>query len=173
MNDRRTRLWAGWRQQYLDSTSSRRDGEPSIFSRILESGLSDDDTLIVRRGERCFALMNLHPYSAGHLMVLPKREVADLSGLLAAESAELWSMVAQAVGLMKSALGAQGVNVGINLGSAAGGSVPEHLHIHVVPRWSGDVNFMGSTAETRVIPEAIDVTAARIRAAWSNEFGEV
>mgnify|MGYP003348986010 CR=1 FL=1 len=99
MNDRRTRLWAGWRQQYLDSTSSRRDVEPSIFSRILESGLSDDDTLIVRRGERCFALMNLHPYSAGHLMVLPKREVADLSGLLAAESAELWSMVAQAVGL--------------------------------------------------------------------------
>jgi len=173
MDDRRSRLWAGWRQEYLDTTSTSRVGGASVFSRILDSGLSDDETLIVRRGDRCFALMNLHPYSAGHLMVLPKREVPELSDLLATESAELWTLVTQAVELMKSALGAQGVNVGINLGSSAGGSVPEHLHVHVVPRWSGDVNFMGSTADTRVIPEAIDVTASRIRAAWIDEFGEV
>ena len=161
----RSVLWAGWRHRYFES--DRRSGDRSVFREILESGRSDDETLIVRRGSDCFAILNLHPYSGGHLMVLPYREVADPADLTPAESSELWTLVTQAVGVLRVALGATGVNVGLNLGSAAGGSVPEHLHVHVVPRWSGDVNFLGATAETRVIPEALDVTAARIRSAWA------
>jgi len=98
--------------------------------------------------------------------VLPKREVSGLSDLLATESAELWTMVTQAVELMKSALGAQGVNVGINLGRAAGGSISEHLHVHVVPRWVGDANFMTAVANTRTLPEALGDSAAKLRASW-------
>jgi ATP adenylyltransferase len=138
-----------------------------VFVEILESALPDDETLIVRRGLENFALMNLHPYSSGHLMVAPFRQVAELELLSRSEAIELWSMVTQAVSVVKVALGAEGVNVGLNLERAAGGSVPEHLHVHVVPRWSGDVNFLGSTADTRVIPEAIDVTADRIRSTWA------
>ena len=169
MSVERSVLWAGWRHRYFES-----DTEPSkrsVFREILESGQSDDLTLIVRRGSDCFAIMNLHPYAAGHLMVLPYREVADPSELTPGESSELWAMVTQAIEALRSCLGADGINVGMNLGSAAGGSVPRHLHVHVVPRWSGDVNFLGSTAETRVVPEAIDVTAHRIRSTWADQVG--
>jgi ATP adenylyltransferase len=162
----RSVLWAGWRHLYFEP--GRGKGARSVFRDILASGRPDDETLIVRRGEECFAIMNLHPYSSGHLMVLPYREVADPADLSSTEAVELWTMVTQAIGVLRSAIAADGVNVGLNLGPAAGGSVPEHLHVHVVPRWSGDVNFLGSTADTRVIPEALDVTAARIRAAWAS-----
>ncbi len=169
MSAERSVLWAGWRHRYFEAGAGR--GERSVFSEILASGQPDDVTLVVRRGDECFAIMNLHPYSAGHLMILPYREVADPSDLTASESSELWTMVTQAIGVVRSSLGADGVNVGMNLGSAAGGSVPQHLHVHVVPRWSGDVNFLGSTADTRVLPEAIDVTARRIRSAWADSVG--
>lgn len=164
MSAERSILWAGWRHRYFESGRSR--GDRSVFSEILQSGRPDDDTLIVRRGTECFAIMNLHPYSGGHLMVLPYREVAEPAQLTPSESAELWTMVTQAIDVLRTSLGAVGVNVGMNLGPTAGGSVPEHLHVHVVPRWSGDVNFLGATADTRVVPEALDVTAARIRSAW-------
>jgi diadenosine tetraphosphate (Ap4A) HIT family hydrolase len=162
----RSVLWAGWRQKYLTSVGSASSSGRSVFVEILESGRPDEETLIVRRGPETFALMNLHPYSSGHLMVAPNRQIAELELLTRSESIELWTMVTEAVSVLKRALRADGVNVGLNLASAAGGSVPEHLHVHVVPRWSGDVNFLGSTADTRVIPEAIDVTADRIRSTW-------
>ena len=167
MGGERSILWAGWRQKYLETRRSPSSEGRSVFVEILESALPDDETLIVRRGLENFALMNLHPYSSGHLMVAPFRQVAELELLSRSEAIELWSMVTQAVSVVKVALGAEGVNVGLNLERAAGGSVPEHLHVHVVPRWSGDVNFLGSTADTRVIPEAIDVTADRIRSTWA------
>ena len=110
--------------------------------------------------------MNAFPYASGHLMVLPYREIAHLEELAADESAELWATVADAVAALKTSHRPDALNVGINLGGAAGGSISEHLHVHVVPRWDGDANFMTSVANTRTLPEPLSDSAARIRAAW-------
>lgn len=120
----------------------------------------------MRRGATCFAILNAFPYSVGHVLVLPYREVADLEALDVHETAELWATVTDAVRAVKAAYTPEGVNVGINLGRPAGGSVAQHLHVHVVPRWTGDANFMTATANTRTLPEALPDTAAKLRAAW-------
>ena len=160
-------LWNGWRATYvssLDAPRVRTSG--SIFSAIVASGLPDDETHIVHRGRECFAILNAYPYAVGHLLVLPYREVGDLEELTGSESAELWATVTDAVRAVKAALAPGGVNVGLNLGQPAGGSVSEHLHVHVVPRWVGDANFMTTTANTRTLPEALPDTAAKLRTAW-------
>ena len=161
------RLWNGWRASYVSSLGGDTDAGPgSVFTQILNSGLSDTEANIVYRGDRCFALLNAYPYATGHVLVLPYREVADLTDLDEPETAELWATVTDAVVAVRSAYRPEGVNVGINLGAPAGGSVAEHLHVHVVPRWTGDSNFMTAIANTRTIPEPLVDTAARIRAAW-------
>lgn len=137
-----------------------------MFERILHSGLPDDQSHIVRRGTRCFAILNAYPYGSGHLMVLPNRAVADLDGLEAEESSALWAMVQQAVRAIRSAYEPDGVNVGMNLGAAAGAGVPDHLHVHCLPRWWADTNFMTAIAETRVLPEPLDVSWAKLTDAW-------
>ncbi len=134
-----------------------------MFTAILQSGLSDEECNIVHRGTRVFALLNAFPYATGHTLVLPYREVADLEDLDSDESAELWATVTDAVRAVKAAYEPGGVNVGINLGKPAGGSVSEHLHVHVVPRWVGDGNFMTAIANTRTLPEALTDTAAKLR----------
>jgi ATP adenylyltransferase len=158
------RIWNGWRATYVNEAS----GRPStgVFRQILDSGLSDVETHIVHRGPRCFALLNAFPYTSGHLMVLPYREVAALEDLTDDERAELWSLVTAAVVAVKRAYRPGGVNVGLNLGKPAGGSVSEHLHVHVVPRWTGDANFMTAVAEARTLPEPLSLSAAKIREAW-------
>ena len=128
--------------------------------------MSDEEAHIVHRGALTFALLNAFPYTSGHLMVLPYREVANLEDLTEAEAAELWAAVTVAVLAVKAAYRPGGVNVGINLGRAAGGSISEHLHVHVVPRWTGDGNFMTSIANARTLPEPLDESARRLRAAW-------
>ena len=162
------RLWNGWRASYVAGAAADPvdPSDGSVFSRILASGLSDEETNIVHRGERCFAILNAYPYATGHLLVLPYREVADLEALDADETAELWDTVTRAVVAVKRAYSPEGVNVGINLGRPAGGSVSEHLHVHVVPRWTGDSNFMTAVANTRTLPEPLVDTADRLRAAW-------
>jgi ATP adenylyltransferase len=167
------RLWSGWRSAYVageavDTRSAFDSGadSPSVFTQLLESGLSDDDTHIVHRGRRCFAIMNAYPYTNGHLIVLPYREVADLLDLDSAETTELWATVTTAVSTVRLAFRPDGVNVGVNLGRASGGSVPTHLHVHVVPRWTGDTNFMSSIANTVTIPESLSVSARKVRDAW-------
>lgn len=161
------RIWTGWRSQYVNDLGERTVGlEGSIFSQILTSGLPDDVTHIVHRGQFVFALLNAFPYTSGHLLVVPYREIADLEDLAADEAVELWSTVTDAVRAVKQAYRPGGVNVGINLGRPAGGSVNEHLHIHVLPRWSGDANFMTSVAETRTLPEPLSQSASKIRQAW-------
>ena len=161
------RIWNGWRATYVRSLDSRvEEGSGSLFTQILCSGLSDEETYIVRRGERCFAILNSYPYGTGHLLVLPYREVADIEALDIDESAELWGMMSEAVRAIKAAYDPDGINVGINLGRPAGGSVSEHLHVHVVPRWTGDANFMTVVANTRTLPEPLSDTAAKIRSSW-------
>lgn len=168
-------LWATWRSAYVGQVvDSRLLPSPeeaagrSLFERILagadEEG--DEEAGVLWRGVTCFALLNLYPYTAGHLMVLPRRAVADLEDLTDEEHAELWAAVRAAVGALKAAFRCDGVNVGLNLGAAAGGSQSDHLHVHCVPRWAGDANFISVAAETRVLPVSLREAAERIRAAW-------
>lgn len=161
------RLWAGWRSSYVAAAGNGApSGEGSIFRRIIESDLPDDETHIVWRGETVFAILNAFPYTSGHMLLMPYREVPDLDGLTDAESAELWSSVRSAVTAVQAAYHPQGVNVGLNLGEAAGAGIPSHLHLHVLPRWNADSNFMTAVAETRVLPESLGDSWARLRAAW-------
>ena len=163
-------IWNGWRSEYIagtaDAAGSSDVASGSVFSRILASGMSDVEANIVRRGQSTFAILNAFPYTTGHVMVLPYREVAALEELDEAEAGELWPMVTAAVRAAKVAYAPGGVNVGINLGRAAGGSVNEHLHVHVVPRWAGDGNFMTSIANARTLPEPLIESARRLRSAW-------
>jgi ATP adenylyltransferase len=160
-------IWNGWRAAYLTG-EGRGDplGDGSLFTQILNSGLPDEATNVVYRGPKTFAIMNAFPYNPGHLLVLPYAELADLTDLDADTTIELWATVTAAVQAVRTAMHPAGVNVGVNLGRAAGGSVPDHLHVHVVPRWGGDANFMTTVANATTIPEALNVTAARIRTAW-------
>jgi diadenosine tetraphosphate (Ap4A) HIT family hydrolase len=161
------RMWAGWRTAYVAAAGNGElAGEGSIFRRILASGMSDEDAHIVWRGEHVFAILNAYPYTSGHLLVMPYREVADLERLTGAESSELWAAVQAGVAAVKAAYQPQGVNVGINLGEAAGAGVPSHLHVHVLPRWSADSNFMTTVAEARVLPESLGDTWRKLRVAW-------
>ena len=159
------RLWNGWRAAYVGSISVH-DDEDSVFTAILQSGLSDEECNIVHRGDKVFAILNAFPYATGHTLVMPYRQVAELDDLEPDEASQLWSTVTDAVRAVKAAYQPGGVNVGINLGRPAGGSVSEHLHVHVVPRWIGDGNFMTAIANTRTLPEALSDTASRLRAAW-------
>jgi diadenosine tetraphosphate (Ap4A) HIT family hydrolase len=159
-------LWAGWRAAYVTTAAEVPDGEGSIFTRILASGLPDTETHVLWRGPTCFAICNAFPYVSGHLLLMPYREVADLEDLAPEEHAELWAAVRDAVVAVKAAYRPEGVNVGMNLGRPAGAGVPGHLHVHVLPRWNGDTNFMTAVGGTRVIPEDLASTAAKLRAAW-------
>jgi len=165
-------LWNGWRAAYVgEHVAARAEaGTGSVFSQILASGLDDADTHVVYRGATCFVIMNAFPYTSGHLMVLPYREVADLEALTVTEVSELWATVTDAVTTLKAAYRPEGLNVGINLGQPAGGSVSQHLHVHVVPRWIGDANFMTAVANARTLPESIGHSAAKVRAHWTGQL---
>lgn len=168
-------LWATWRSAYVgrivDSRmlpSADEAAGHSLFERILAGADEEGDEAagVLWRGPTCFALLNLYPYTAGHLMVLPQRGVAELEDLTDVEHTELWEAVRSSVTALKNALRCDAVNVGLNLGAAAGGSQSDHLHVHCVPRWAGDANFIAVAAETRVLPISLAEAAERIRAAW-------
>ena len=162
------RLWNGWRADYVvHGQGAQKKSDKSVFTQILNSCMSDEQCYIVHRAEKVFALMNAFPYTSGHLLVVPYREVAELEDLTHDETSELWATVTDAVKVLKSVYKPEAMNVGINLGAAAGGSIAQHLHVHIVGRWGGDTNFMVTTANTKILPEALDVSADRIRKAWA------
>ena len=164
-------LWAGWRQAYIKGETSPQSLVEtseglSIFSAIEQSGLPDEETLIIYRGETCFVLLNVYPYTTGHTMVIPLREVEALTDLTPQEYEELWQLVKKTVQSLEKAYGPDGINVGLNQGQAAGAGIPEHLHVHCLPRWSGDTNFSTTVAGARVLPESLTDTWTRLREAW-------
>jgi ATP adenylyltransferase len=166
-------LWAGWRREYIvEATARERAGgdtlgsDDCVFCRLAGSGPPSEDNLVVWRGSLTFVVMNAYPYASGHVMVLPLRHVGPLAELTATESAELWSATQEAVAAIEGAFEPDGLNVGANLGRAAGAGLPGHLHLHVLPRWSGDTNFMTSVAETRVLPETLQLSWKRLTDAW-------
>ena len=158
------RLWAGWRSEYVGSVDGGDGG--CVFCRILGSDEPPSSTYVLVRDDTAAAVLNAFPYGTGHLMVLPVRHVAELEDLGVEEAAAVWRVLADAVRAIKGAYAPDGLNVGINLGRPAGAGVPGHFHVHCLPRWDGDTNFMTSVAETRVLPEALPTTWEKLRAAW-------
>lgn len=168
------RLFSAWRLSHPPGVGS--DGLPhaslspvegkTLFETIEQSDLGDDRTYVIARTENCFALLNVFPYTSGHLMVLPKRAVPSISDLSDEVSTELWMMVRDAAAAARKAFSPDGLNIGINEGEAGGGSQPEHLHVHVVPRWNADTNFMSTAAETRILPVSLTDSWQLLRDAW-------
>lgn len=162
--DRFGRLWTPHRMAYITGEGKASAAEGCPFCRI--PGLPDAEGLVLRRGEHAYAVLNLYPYNGGHLMLVPFRHVADYADLTAAEVAELAELTRQALLALRAAAGAQGFNLGLNLGRVAGAGIAEHLHQHVVPRWGGDTNFMPVVGHTRVLPQLLSQTWEMLRAAW-------
>ena len=156
------RLWAPWRLEYVAGGA---DAPGCIFCDKPEAG-DDDAALIVHRGALCFVLLNLYPYSNGHLMVAPYRHIARPGDLTAEERAELWELLDQGITALTAAMQPHGFNAGLNLGRVAGAGVEDHIHLHVVPRWNGDTNFMPVLADVRVMPEHLTRTLEQVRSAW-------
>jgi ATP adenylyltransferase len=160
------RLWAGWRGAYVsDAAGAPARQDECVFCRITAPG-NDEGNFVVWRGTRTAAVLNAYPYTTGHLMVVPLRHVGALEDLDVDEARELWAAVTDAVRALKAAYRPEGINVGLNLGRAAGAGVPGHLHVHALPRWDGDTNFMTSVAETRVLPETLSDSWAKVRDSW-------
>jgi ATP adenylyltransferase len=156
------RLWAPWRLEYV-SNADEQDG--CVFCRAASSR-SDEDALVVHRGERAFVLVNKFPYASGHLMVAPYRHEGELGELSDEEALEIHRLASVALGALAETLHPQGFNLGWNLGRIAGAGVVDHVHLHVVPRWAGDTNFMPVLADVRVLPEALEETREKLAAAW-------
>ncbi len=160
------RLWAGWRSPYLESFALDDRGDRCVFCRILASDEPDETRYVLWQDDSSCAVLNAFPYTSGHLMVMPLRHVAELEDVEPGEAASLWEALADAVRALKAAYEPDGINVGVNLGRSAGAGVPGHFHVHCVPRWDGDTNFMTSLAETRVLPESLPTTYDKLRAVW-------
>ncbi len=153
------RLWAPWRMKYV--TGEKEEG--CIFcTRIAES--RDRENYILHRGERGFLILNLYPYNNGHIMAVPYNHVASLEDLDAETLTDLMLLVNKGLAALRQTMSPQGFNVGVNIGEVAGAGVAGHVHIHIVPRWGGDTNFMSTLADTRVVPELLDQTYERLRA---------
>ena len=158
------RLWAGWRTDYVsDAAAGGSDGggEGCVLCRVIAA-----DEHLLATDEHTVAILNAFPYNNGHVLVLPRRHEADLVGLDDVEHLSLWGMVREAVEAVRGAYQPNGMNLGANMGRAAGAGLPDHLHVHVLPRWAGDTTFTTTVANTRVIPEALDQSADRLKAAW-------
>lgn len=152
-------LWAPWRVEYFSS--------PKNPDFLLQAAQSTDDAghLVLLRGRYAFLIMNRYPYASGHLMAVPYQKVADMDALSEGERLELWNLAVIAQKVLRQTVGAQGFNVGLNLGVSAGAGVADHLHLHIVPRREGDHNFMPVLGGTQVLPESLEALYARMRAA--------
>jgi ATP adenylyltransferase len=177
-------LWAGWRNEYVSSVGSpgpapAPDGDPAplddadhcVFCRIAASGPPTAGNGVLWVGRHVLAVLNAFPYSCGHLMVVPLRHVRSVGELTEEEGTELWSGLQRGVAALEASFGPDGINLGANLGRAAGAGIPRHLHLHAVPRWLGDTNFMTTVAGVRVLPETLADTWERLHGAWPPDRG--
>jgi ATP adenylyltransferase len=154
------RLWSPWRYRYVSTASP---GNACIFCRKLEEN-NDEANYIVLRAEHNFLLLNLYPYTSGHLMIAPYQHVPTLAEASVRARAEMMELTARAEKALRVLYKPGGVNIGMNLGECAGAGVAGHIHMHVLPRWTGDASFMSTIGETRVLPEELDVTYQRLKA---------
>ncbi len=156
------RIWSPWRMKYIEGHEEQ---EGCIFCNAL--ALPDnEENLIIKRGTLAFVILNLYPYSSGHIMVAPVAHQPSLEFLDSDSRAEMMELVSESIEVLKETYRPQAFNVGANIGEAAGAGEPGHVHMHIVPRWTGDTNFMSTLGETRVLPEALEQTYKRIRAGF-------
>jgi ATP adenylyltransferase len=158
------RLYTPWRFDYIKGASGEKTGhgEGCVFCS-LAARADDEQTFILHRASLNFVVLNIYPYTSGHLMVVPFEHTADFAGLRKETSDELMDLAKRAQAILQEVYRPHGFNLGVNLGQAAGAGVTDHLHMHVLPRWSGDSNFMTTVAETRVLPEDLRTTYERLR----------
>ena len=161
------RLWAGWRSDYIEGITTKSAPGTCLFEALAE--MDDDEAMILERTVSTFTVMNAFPYTSGHVMAVPTRHLAKLTALGDHEAAALMRATRRANAALERVYSPQGINIGMNIGEASGAGVPGHLHVHVLPRWNGDTNFMTAAAETRVLPESLRHSFEKLRAA----FGEV
>jgi ATP adenylyltransferase len=154
-------LWAPWRLEYIQGADEQ---EGCLFCAAWES--DDEGALVVHRGAEAFVLLNKFPYASGHVMVAPRRHEGEFAALTNAEAVELHRLAGQAIEALAETAGPQGYNLGWNLGRVAGAGVVDHVHLHVVPRWEGDTNFMPVLADVKVLPEHLLETRQKLAAAW-------
>lgn len=158
------RLWATWRMAYIGGKPAR----GCVMCRIARSR-TDRPAWVVARSAHSLVALNAFPYNSGHVMVVPKRHSAGLTGLTAAERADLMELLERTERAVRRAYKPEGINVGVNMGQCAGAGVPGHVHIHLLPRWGGDTNFMPALSGTKVMPESVAATWKRLRAAFKEE----
>ena len=151
---------------YLKTAGPEQDG--CVFCAALAEN-DDAKNLIIHRGQQCFVILNLYPYSNGHMMVVPFVHLDSIEGMAAEALGEMMTLSQHGLGVLRAAYNPQAFNLGINIGGAAGAGVPGHVHLHIVPRWGGDTNFMTTLANTRVIPEELPQTYERLCALWLKE----
>lgn len=166
-------LWSPWRMDYIQSpknephmdTGEESESNACVFCTALRRP-DGVENLIVVRGQRAFIIMNRYPYTSGHLMIVPYAHVSSLNEVDPETRSEMMELANQAIQVLESAYHPEGINLGMNLGEAAGAGIAEHIHLHVVPRWNGDTNFMSSVAGVRVLPEALNDTYLRVLGGW-------
>jgi ATP adenylyltransferase len=165
MNEFHENLWAPWRMEYIESLDPS-GKQPECFLCHYRDNPDDAAQHVVFRGASSLVVMNRFPYTNGHLLIAPLAHKAGLTTLSPEESADLWARTQDANVVLDHVLGPHGYNVGINLGRCAGAGLPGHIHVHIVPRWNGDTNFMAVLGDVRVIPQALDTLHGRLVAAW-------
>ncbi len=159
------KLWAPWRSQYLTAITDKKSKKKEcLFCRIAKEQEDRKNAIFVRR-KHCYAVLNIFPYNNGHSLVVPYRHVSDLSRLNEEEKLEFFALIDHVKGLMARELKPDGFNIGMNIGKAAGAGVPDHIHMHIVPRWLGDVNFMPVISQTKVISQSLNELYKRLSAA--------
>ncbi len=168
------RLWASWRSEYVSTAATKVGAEAKagrcVFCALSEMGVTVESG-VVHLDAVSMCVLNAFPYGSGHLLILPRRHESHLLALTEAEAAGVWSTARRAVAALEVAYQPGGINLGANLGEAAGAGIPAHLHLHALPRWAGDTNFMTSIAETRVLPESLDTTWEKVTQAWPQMDG--
>lgn len=155
-------LWAPWRMTYIGDVDKVKD-DGCFFCNAWNRQGSEKQTLLLGRGEKCLIMMNRYPYSCGHLMIAPARHFGYMEEATPEEGCELWRLTTLAKQALADAVSPHGFNIGINQGRVAGAGVLDHLHVHIVPRWSGDINFMPVFADVRVIPQALEETWEKLK----------
>jgi len=158
-------LWSPWRYDYISSGEGKENAAPveCVFCSILKSPASDEEKFILHRAGHNFVILNIYPYVSGHLMIVPFAHLADLDAAEKASTDEMMDLVKLCQSALRETYKPNGMNLGMNFGKAAGAGVAEHFHMHILPRWIGDVNFMTSVGQTRTIPESLETTFAKLK----------
>ncbi len=163
------RLWSPWRSQYIQTFGTEKEYSGCVFCDARDSG-DDDNRYVIKRHTLCLTIMNLYPYNSGHILIVPNQHVGSFKELDEQSYAEMFMLIPKWTQVLDETMHPQGYNIGTNVGRTAGAGIDHHVHMHIVPRWNGDVNFMPAIGETKVISEALHDTMLKMRTTFNNLF---